>query len=133
MKVNAMERYDGIEKTGITEVYLMINSGLWANEACKNDVLSRPLPELKAPEGAREIKSLDTFSEIATAMNASTLAAHYNAQMIAANWILLDGGHDGPIAWSKWTSGLNSDKYVLIFQDLAEEDHHILMVLNGLP
>jgi hypothetical protein len=133
LEVNVIEQCNGTTKTGLTEVYLVIGSSSWIDWACEKGASSGRLPLLRAPVGSKEIYSFGSISEIVTEMNASTLEAHYSAQMSAANWTLLDGGHDGPIAWSKWTRNQNGYSDLLLVQDLPEKDHHILRTWDYVP
>lgn len=38
-----------------------------------------------------------------TALSAKVLEAHYAKQLAAKGWTRVDGGADGPLAWSRWT------------------------------
>ncbi|MGZ3638251.1 MAG: hypothetical protein ACXVCX_10510 [Ktedonobacterales bacterium] len=68
------------------------------------------LPAIRAPAGAWQSVEggsggddrVISFARLNTALDLSTLAAHYQAQLERGGWERKDAGESGPIAWSAW-------------------------------
>ncbi len=71
-----------------------------------------PIPNLRAPAGARMYgggssgggggNSWHSAATLETGLDAAALAAHYNQQLQAAGWEIVDQGRAGSSAWSTW-------------------------------
>jgi hypothetical protein len=71
-----------------------------------------PIPNLRAPAGAKMYRggssgggagnSWHSTATLETNLDTAVLAAHYNQQLQAAGWEIVDQGHAGSSAWSTW-------------------------------
>ena len=94
------------------------------------------LPTLRAPDGVVLRQSgggsgndRQTSEATATAkLSAGDLEAAFAQQLVAANWIRVARGADGPVAWSTWRLPGDGDWRGLLFVNEVTGDRRMLMV-----
>lgn len=100
------------------------------------------LPQLAPPPNAQVRSSggggggtmVSADAEVQTVLTAEELAAHYNAQLVAAGWEQLDASSANAIAWSAWRlSDANGNPWTATFYIVQKGDspNTFLMTLRA--